>query len=270
MAIEDNVNDLPAGGNEDLGTAVPGEQLKLSPTQERALAQGWRPKDQWEGDEDEFIDAAEFVRRGELFSKIDSQSKELKDVKRALNELGKMHAKVSEVEYKRALDSLKAQKKQAMMEGDFDQVSDIEERIDLVKEQSRIPVAPIINEQPAASNAEFESWKSKNNWYGNDKGLTKYADARGVALAKEGYSPSDVLRAVEREVKEEFKEKFSNPNRNRAGAVEGSGVRPGGKGALDSYELTPQERQVMNTLVRQGVLTKEQYIKDLKAVKGID
>lgn len=266
MAIEDN----NIQSNEDLGHEVPGEQLKLSPSQERALAQGWKPKDQWEGEDDEFIDAAEFVRRGELFNKIDSQSKELKDVKRALNELGKMHAKVSEVEYKRALDSLKAQKKQALLEGDADAVIDIDDRIDLVKEQSKIQNTPQVQEN-YTDPTEFSSWKSKNAWYGQDKGLTKYADARGVALAREGHSPSDVLRLVEREVKEEFKEKFSNPNRTRAGAVEGSGARPGGgKGSADSYELTPQERQVMNTLVRQGVLTKEQYIKDLKAVKGQD
>ena len=45
-----------------------------------------------------FIDAPEFVRRGELFTKIEKQSKELKAVREALKALGEHHSKVKEME----------------------------------------------------------------------------------------------------------------------------------------------------------------------------
>jgi len=97
-----------------IGTEVPGEAKPLSRIQEEAINQGWVPKEEFAGEEDEFIDAAEFVRRGELFRKIESQSKEMKELRKALNGLAGHNAKIREVEYKRAVDDLKAQKKTAL------------------------------------------------------------------------------------------------------------------------------------------------------------
>ena len=91
------------------GTEVPGEAL--SPVQQEALDQGWVPKDQFDGDPEKFVDAGEFLRRGELFRKIESQSKEMKELRKALNELAKHNANVRKVEYERAVQSLKAEKK---------------------------------------------------------------------------------------------------------------------------------------------------------------
>ena len=54
------------------------EQPTLSPIEEKAIQMGWRPKDQFEGDEEEFIDAKEFVRRQPLFDRIENQNKQLK------------------------------------------------------------------------------------------------------------------------------------------------------------------------------------------------
>ena len=98
------------------------EQPQFSPVQEQALAQGWVPKEEYKGDPEKWVEAAEFLRRGELFAKIEHQNRELKDVKRALQEITKLHSQVREIEYKRALDTLKAQKKTALEEGDADAV----------------------------------------------------------------------------------------------------------------------------------------------------
>src|ERR1700744_3154427 len=119
-------------GNQDQGNAVPGEAL--SPTQQEALSQGWVPKEEFDGDAERWVDAGEFLRRGELFRKIESQSKELKDVRKALAELAKHNSKIREVEYARAIEGLKAQKKEALSKGDADRVVDIDDKIDLVKD----------------------------------------------------------------------------------------------------------------------------------------
>jgi hypothetical protein len=183
MAEEKN-----ASSNE--GIEVPGE-VTYTKTQEEALSQGWVPKEEFEGDEDKFVDAAEFVRRGELFRKIESQSKELKDVKKALNELAKHNAKVREVEYTRALESLKHQKKTALSEGDADRVVDIEDRIDLVKDQQKQLANQVIQDiREEVLNPELTSWINKNGWYETDKKMRAYADTIGVQLHQEGMSPS--------------------------------------------------------------------------------
>ena len=99
--------------------------------------------------------------------------------------------------------------------------------------------------------------------------MRKFADDFGTNLASQGLAPADVLKQVEQAVRKEFPHKFTNPNKEHAPSVEQS--RGAGKTAgkeTDSF-LSDQERKVMNDLVRSGLLTKEKYIADLKAVKGL-
>lgn len=260
--MTDKIND-PAN---ETGTPIAGEAL--TPVQEEAVQQGWIPKEEFDGDVERWVDAGEFLRRGELFRKIESQSKELKDVRKALAELAKHNSKIREVEYTRAVEGLKAQKKTALAEGDADRVVEIDDKLDLVKDQQRQHA----NQQTQQANIpqevhpELQNWISNNSWYENNKAMRGWADARGVELAEDGKSPRDVLKILQTEVKDRFKEKFSNPNRERAGAVEGVRGRPASRSEAD-YELTDTERTIMNTLVNQKVLTKEEYIAQLKAVK---
>lgn len=252
---------------ENNGIEVPGEAAP-SQVQEEALSQGWVPKEEFEGDAERWVDAGEFVRRGELFRKIESQSKELKDVKKALNELAKHNAKVREVEYTRALEALKSQKKTALAEGDGDRVVDIDDRIDLVKDQQKQLANQVIQEiREEVLNPELTAWIGKNGWYETDKKMRAYADSVGVQLHQEGLSPTQVLKEVEKEVRERFKEKFRNPNRDKPGAVEGA-VPRSGRTSESEMELSDTEKTIMKTLVDGGHLTKEEYMKQLKAVKS--
>jgi hypothetical protein len=246
----------------DNGTPIQGEAL--TPTQEEALSQGWVPKNEFEGDEEKWVDAGEFLRRGELFRKIESQSKELKDVRKALAELSKHNAKIREVEYQRALDSLKAEKKTALAEGDTDRVVDLDDKIDLVKTQQRADSQQ--QAIPQEIHPELAAWINRNGWYSTTQSMRAWADGRGNELSAEGKSPTEVLKILEQEVKTRFSDKFHNPNRDRASAVE-TGRPRNGRSADPEFELSDVEKQVMNTLIRSGAITKEKYIADLKAIK---
>lgn len=251
--------------NNEEGTVVPGE---VTPLMEEALTQGWVPRDEYEGDPDRFVDYAEFVRRGELFRKIESQSKEMKELKRALKELATHNTKIREVEYQRAVDSLKAEKKQALVEGEMDKVVEIEDRIDLVKEQQRALQAQQTQDivEPAV-HPELQNWINNNSWYESNRAMRGWADARGVELAADGLAPREVLATLSKEVKQRFQEKFSNPNRDKPGAVEGVRSRSNAKTEA-AYELSDVERQIMKRVVDTGVITEADYIAQLKAVKN--
>jgi len=71
---------------------------------------------------------------------------------------------------------------------------------------------------------------------------------------------------VEKQVKIEFPNKFTNPNRNKPGAVEGSSNK-GGK-STGEVSLSDEERRVMQTFVRTGALTEKEYIESLRKVRG--
>lgn len=242
-----------------------------SSAEQRALEMGWRPKEEFDGDEDSFIDAKEFVRRKPLFDKIEYQSRELKEVKKALRFLQDHHEKVKETEFTRAVNALKAAKKQAFEEGNADLIVELDEQLDDVKAAQQ---AFKVTEQQAkvgdAIHPNFVSWVENNSWYAQDTELRSFADASGLAYAKANpsLSPEDVLKYVTKRVKTAFPEKFRNPLRDKQNIVEGSSSAPKGK-KTDNYELSEEEERTMKTFVRQGIMTKESYIAELKKVKGV-
>lgn len=242
------------------------QSTEYTPVQEQAMSQGWVPKEEYKGDPEKWVEAAEFLRRGELFAKIENQNRELKDVKRALNELTKHHRQVSEIEYKRALDTLRAQKKDALENGDADAVIAAEEAIDAVKEHQRSTQYEPQIEQSGETHPEFVEWKSKNSWYDSDPDLNAWANGLAPRYVQQGLSPSQVLQKISEEVRVKFPNKFQNPRQSKPSAVEGGGARGT---SSSSFQLTPEERRVMQTFVRQGAMTEEQYIADLKKIKGI-
>lgn len=248
---------IPSG--EDVTPEVP----QLSETEQEAMASGWVPKEEYKGVEHKWVDAGEFLRRGELFKKIEDQSKQLKDVRSALNEMKKLHSQVREVEYKRALDALREQKRTALQDGDADAVIAAEERIDLVKEQVKQLQSEPQEVQESTEHPEFTQWTDRNSWYKSSGPMKAFADALGQDLARAGNSPSEVLKKVEAEVRKEFPHKFRNPNQDKPGNVESAQGRGTSK---TSFALTDQQRKIMNNLVRQGVMTEKQYIEDLKSV----
>lgn len=253
---------------EEVKIEVSDDQIEseVSPVETRARELGWRPKDEFSGDDDNFVDAKEFVARQPLFEKIEHQSREIKQVKKALNALNSHYTQVREVEYQRALAALQASKAEAINEADGQRAVAIDAQIDKAKNDfQRIrqeETAPTANDP-----AEFVSWKAKNAWYEKDDTMRDVADAYGARLAREGMSPPDVLEAVVKKVKAEFPHKFVNTNKASAPDV-GVSTGNGRASSTERVELSDVERKIMNTLVNSGQMTKEQYIKDLKAIKS--
>ena len=241
------------------------EQVQLSPAEEKALEQGWVPQDQWEGDPEQWRPAKEYLDRGELFKKIEDQNRTIKEFKRALDDLKGHHAKTRETEYARALSALKEQKIAALEDGDAAKVIKLDDQIDLVKEE-QAQLKNVDQPRQAEIDPEFTSWVDKNKWYSNDEPMKAYADALGRSLAYKGLSPTQVLKEVEVQVKQEFPHKFRNPNKDKPGAVEGSSNK--GRSAETSVSLSDDERRVMQRFVRTGVMTEKQYMDELKRVKG--
>lgn len=245
-------------------------EVEYSPAEQEALAQGWVPKEEFQGDEHKWVDAGEFLRRGELFKKIEDQSKQLKDVKKALADMAKLNADIREHEYKRALESLKEQKKAALADGDADALIDIDDKIAAVREEQRElkanPPAPEQDTESGEVHPEFRAWVSQNQWYTSNGPMKAFADRLGQELQAAGNSPSEVLKKVAAAVREEFPNRFRNPNRDKPGSVESGGTRPAGK--RETFQLTDDERRAMNRFVKLGALTEAEYIEQIKQVRG--
>jgi hypothetical protein len=255
----------------DTSTDEGSEQKVVEPTpiEKRAMDMGWRPADQFDGDPDDFIDAKEFVRRQPLFDRIEQQSRQIKNVTKAMEALKTHYTQVKEVEYERALKALKEGRKTALRDGDADTFDTYDQEIQRVEEEAAkiraAREAPIVQEE--TMHPEFQAWVNKNRWY-NDAGYMRvFADEVGQKLAAQGMQPSDVLREVEKAVRKEFPGKFTNPNKAKAPDVD-STESPTRATRRNEIELTDQEKRVMDTLVRGGHITKEKYLADLKLIRN--
>ncbi len=234
-----------------------------------AREQGWKPLEEFDGDKAKWVSAETFVAKGELITKIESLGKKLKDSDKAIKMLTEHHQKVKESEFKRAVEYLKTQKKQAYEAGDVDKIIEIDDKIAEVKENQKTQKA----EEPKSTpeiHPSFQKWQDENTWYTTDSEMRTDADAFGNAYAANNpeKTPEEVLEYVSKKVKRLYKDKFENPNRSKASAVEGGGNRQ--EASNESFALSEDEKRVMNTFIRSGIMTKEDYIKELKKVKGID
>ena len=245
---------------------------ELSPLEQQALSMGWKPREEFSGSDDEFIDAKEFVRRKPLFDRLEQQGKQLKTVNKTLEQLKGHYSKMREIEFQRALAELKSARKQALSDSDGDRFEAIDDRIkEVEKEAAEVLAEANAPTREAPNPAEFQAWTAKNTWYQKEEAMTAYADRVGMkfqaAVAAGELSPLEVLQKVEQAVRAEFPQKFTNPNKSNAPNV-GEGKQPSGRKGSD-IQLDETEQKIMNNFVRQGIMTKEQYLADLRKAKGV-
>ena len=234
---------------------------------------GWVPQEEFKGDPDTWRDADAFLKRGreingflrkdldKLNNRNAALENELKEMRDAMQEFSKFHADTAKREYERALRDLRDLKKEAIAEGDGDRVVQIEEAIDQLKAE-KLPEVKVPQEQPKIDPV-FVAWRDQNQWYGSDEDMTVFADGFAERLRKSNPKlvGQDFLAEVEKKVKATF-EKKTVSNRERPSPVDSS-TPSRGTGSKKSYADLPAEaKQACEKFVKQGLLTKEQYVKE--------
>lgn len=242
-------------------------QPSYSEAEQRALEQGWRPKEEWDGDPEDWKSAKEFLRAGELYSKIEEQNRRIKSMDATQKALAKHLEEVRKNEFQRAINTLKAERKQALADGDADRVVEVEDQMarahaEHVEAEKKIQQAA--QPQEVTQDPVVQVWVNRNPWYASTPKMKAFADEVGSRLVAAGERDTKaILLEVERRTKKEFPEYFNNPRRSAPSSVEGGGNK-GGK-SEDHFELTPAERQVMHKFVKAGVMSEKEYIADIKA-----
>ncbi len=244
------------------------QEPQLSPVEQEALSLGWKPEEEFKADPanegKKWRTAEDFMDRKSLFDKIDSYHRQVRDLQKGIKSLAEHNQKIEKSAYERALKELRAEKRQALENGDVIRADELDERIDEIKEQHRAVPPP----QPEPQlNPEFVAWVANNKWYETDVDMRAYADGYAQQLLQQGIlSPEKALPMIERKVREVFSQKFRNPNKDRAPSLEtGKGSR-----RADTFVLTAQEEKIMNDVIRAGApITREEYIKQIKESRGV-
>lgn len=243
--------------------------MSTNENETRARALGWRPKEQFRGKPEHWVDADTFVRRGEeimpilkennaqLERKLVEQGTELAaaqaliaESQTEIRELAKFNSEVmrdrAKVKKGELLDALKVAKK----EGDVDaevQLTDqlTEHNAALAKAEA----APTVEEKPkpaaatetpeiARAKAEFTQWAKDHDWYNTDP--VKTGAANGIAAKLRAEGSKLIGREFYDEVAAQTEELFGgNPRRIAPGKTEaggrGTGSGGGGSPATKGY-----------------------------------
>ncbi len=256
---------------------IPGE---VAPVEVKARELGWRPLEEYDGPEEKWVDAGEFVSRQPLFEKIDSLKSELwkskQEHQKEFTQIRQHFNEMKEVEFKRALEYLKTQKSEAIESGDSKLVVEIDDRIDELKDQraaEKIQQSPQENKGP---NPVFVEWAEKNSWYGQDAELRNDADAFAMSFISRNPSLANDVVAILAHVDKKMavirhKEDGEPPMRKSASVESSTNTTTANKGKqkLSINDLSADERSIMKTLVERKVMTQEKYIEDLAKAKGL-
>lgn len=243
-------------------------QVEVPAIEQQARELGWRPKEEFYADPKNegkpWRDAERFVELTPLFKKIDEQHRQIKDLHKTTRHLAEHNQKIEKLSYEKALATLRAERRQALEEGDLVKAEELRDRIDDVKEQSRSVAQQ--QTQPQLS-SDFESFVERNPWYNTNAEMTRYANGLAMELNNQGVrDPAVALARIEEETRKAFAPKtVRNPNKDSAPNLEGGR----GKAKSDNFSLTPEQERIMNTLIKSGApISREDYIKQLKQLEG--
>jgi len=168
-----------------------------------AREMGWRPKEEFRGDVEKWVDADEFVRRGENFipllrksnlelkGKLDVTAGEVKQLKdllsashEAIEALKEYQGAETKRQVERAKKELIAQLKTARENGDVETEEQVREELQAIREvKAEVKAQPIppAAVSPAADSPhpDFEGWVEDNPWFKSN--ARRRALALGIA-----------------------------------------------------------------------------------------
>jgi hypothetical protein len=239
--------------------------------EDSAREMGWRPKEEFKGDPDKWVEAETFVKRGEeILPILKANSKKLEvanaalkaemaETKKAVAEFKQYHSQTEKRAYERAMKDLEARQAQAVQDNDLRAVREITREMTSLSKDVRTDDSGDLYATPDHAKT-VAAWQSENTWFGTDVVLTGAADAIASDLEARGVRGADQLAEVAKRIKAEFPHKFENARRSAPAAVEGgSPPRKAGKGWSD---LPPEAKAFAERMVKQGLITKENYAKD--------
>ena len=243
--------------------------------EDQASGKGWVPEESWveQGkDAKAWVDAGEFLRRGDLYDKLHKQNRHIRQLQKQLGMLAEQITKTSEVEWDKAYKDLRAQFTSAVKDGEPEQILELQTKLDEMKEIKPVEGGPGDGDTPDPEVARaFNTWQEDNIWYGKDKDKTDYANGIGVTLEKDNpdWTLDEVLEEVSKKVTKLFP---ARTTKRSAAAVAAPRRAPAKKasapGIPPASQLPDEVLPVYQMLVGSGEMSHEDYMKDYMAGDG--
>lgn len=230
--------------------------------QAKAEAMGWIPPTRYKGEAERFVDAEEYLARGEqVLPIVRAQNRRLHEeveglraeqvktnaalaaATTALEEINERHSVATQKAVEQAREDLKERLRVASENGDHAQIAEITGLMVDLKAAAETPVEKKVvtptSATPPAIPQEMKDWNAANPWFGTDKRRTALA----LGIAQELRDSGTELKgaAFFEKVKEEVEATFGTPRGEAPSKVEGArgngesgGERSGGSKSFAS------------------------------------
>lgn len=206
------------------------ENMSDDEAESQARLLGWRPKGEFNGDEEKFTDAKTFLNKAntnipmlrENAEKIKQRNHRLEEQIKNLNDklqaLTKRADEADRQGYERAVREIEARQRKAVADGDIDEYDNLQKQKEGLSARPQIPTQPT---QPQISMEEqiaIQVFESQNPWFKEDEALNE--DMCGFLMGIRSKNPdlplSEVLRRAKDKTIKANPEKF---NTNKANTV---------------------------------------------------
>lgn len=237
------------------------------------------------------VDAATYILRSReiqdsMKERNDSLKGQLGNLQTSIDALKEHNERVYQADLKAKqaeIETLKREKDSAIDLADKEKVNELDAKIDSLKENINQPIP----QQPTA-NPVFDSWVADNQWYLTDNDMAQYADT--VAQQYAGAPPERIYSLVRSKVAEVFPDKFEEPKPSQTtlanvaeqtNQAESAKPKPVGPASpveaakttaqptsFSKADLTQDQLAIMRQFSQAGIMTEDQYIKDIAKLQG--
>lgn len=218
-------------------------------------AKGWNPTGE--------KSAEEWARAAPLYDELKERGRELKQLRRTVDEMKQHMQKQEKLAYERALADLQSQRNAAIQNGNVNLVNQIDEA-----QANLVPTSYEAVEEPLAVSDFKErnaSWLNGTSY--EEMKMAEFALKRDNELAAKKLSPDAHMKVLEEHIKKEFPEYFRTGEERTTSAVEsgyGDNVaKPVSKRKATFNDLDSTQKQIARDFERMGVMKVEEYVKQL-------
>lgn len=237
-------------------------------TEEKAKAMGWVPKEEFRGDENKWVDAEEFVKRGENFvgiakENIDRLTQKVTSLESKLEESTKVFQEFREFatkseqraydraqkEYESSVKDLKKRLKEAAKNEQWSEFDEIENEIDGLEKPQKLKKKDDKQKATYYTQADLDAWMGANTkWFNVDQEMTAYAVAMEPILIKQGKKGQELFEEIDKRLQKRFPENYENPNKKKPSSVDGGGgdgeevIKKDGKYSFNDIKDTEERK----------------------------
>lgn len=257
----------------DVGeTSVVGETESEVTIEDLASQIGWNPNHEGE----DKVDAATYILKSrEIQETMRDNNKDLKNqlstMQSSIESLKEHNENVYRADVRRMqaeVEALKREKRSAVELADVEKVDAIDKKIDNITKDLATPKQP--TEAPA--NPIYDEWIKDNQWYLTEPDMAQFAET--VAQQYNGAPLDRIYNLVRAKVAEVFPEKFESKPAvtpktevtkpvGPKSPVEAPTKSGNNKSTFTKADLTTDQLAIMNQFVKTGVMSEDQYIKDI-------